>query len=243
MVEVAKQNINMAYVVALSVVAALGGFLFGYDAAVVSGTVSQVAAQFALDELQVGWFVGCALIGSIVGVAFAGKLSDACGRKATLLVAALFFAVSGVGCAFSTTFPMLVVSRMLGGVGIGVVSIVSPLYISEISVARYRGQLVSLYQLAVTIGFLGAYLANYMLLHFSHSGADLGTGWMQRIFVSEVWRGMLGLSGVPAILLFIGIYFIPESPRWLVLRGKEDGALAVFNKIYRSIADAKDQLA
>ena len=117
MVEVAKQNINMAYVVALSVVAALGGFLFGYDAAVVSGTVSQVAAQFALDELQVGWFVGCALIGSIVGVAFAGKLSDACGRKATLLVAALFFAVSGVGCAFSTTFPMLVVSRMLGGVG------------------------------------------------------------------------------------------------------------------------------
>ena len=243
MVEVAKQNINMAYVVALSVVAALGGFLFGYDAAVVSGTVSQVAAQFALDELQVGWFVGCALIGSIVGVAFAGKLSDACGRKATLLVAALFFAVSGVGCAFSTTFPMLVVSRMLGGVGIGVVSIVSPLYISEISVPRYRGQLVSLYQLAVTIGFLGAYLANYMLLHFSHSGADLGTGWMQRIFVSEVWRGMLGLSGVPAILLFIGIYFIPESPRWLVLRGKEDGALAVFNKIYRSIAEAKEQLA
>ena len=160
-----------------------------------------------------------------------------------MLIAAIFFSASGIGCTFVNSFEQLVFTRILGGIGIGIVSIVSPLYISEISVARYRGQLVSLYQLAVTIGFLGAYLANYMLLHFSHSGADLGTGWMQRIFVSEVWRGMLGLSGVPAILLFIGIYFIPESPRWLVLRGKEDGALAVFNKIYRSIADAKEQLA
>lgn len=241
--EAVKQNINFGYMAGLSVVAALGGFLFGYDAAVVSGTVSQVASQFALDELQVGWFVGCALIGSIVGVAFAGKMSDSCGRKHTLLAAALFFAVSGVGCAFSTSFPMLVVSRMIGGIGIGVVSIVSPLYISEISVARYRGQLVSLYQLAVTIGFLGAYLANYGLLHFSQSGAAFGSEWMHRIFVSEVWRGMLGLSGVPAILLFVFIYFIPESPRWLVLRGRDERALGVFKKVYRNDADARAQLA
>ena len=241
--ESVKQNINFAYMAGLSLVAALGGFLFGYDAAVVSGTVSQVASQFALDELQVGWFVGCALIGSIVGVAFAGKMSDSCGRKHTLLAAALFFAVSGAGCAFSTSFPMLVVSRMIGGIGIGVVSIVSPLYISEISVARYRGQLVSLYQLAVTIGFLGAYLANYGLLHFSQSGAAFGSEWMHRIFVSEVWRGMLGLSGVPAILLFVFIYFIPESPRWLVLRGRDDRALGVFKKVYRNDADARAQLA
>ena len=240
--EVSKQNINFAYMAGLSIVAALGGFLFGYDAAVVSGTVSQVAGQFSLDELQVGWFVGCALIGSIIGVAFAGKMSDACGRRRTLLAAALFFAVSGIGCAFSTSFPMLVVSRMVGGIGIGVVSIVSPLYISEISVARYRGQLVSLYQLAVTIGFLGAYLANYGLLHFSQSGAAFDSEWVHRIFVSEVWRGMLGLSGVPAILLFVFIYFIPESPRWLVLRGRESSALAVFGKIYRNQADAQCQL-
>lgn len=241
--EQVKTNINFSYMLLLALVAALGGFLFGYDTGVVSGTVSHIGEQFALDELQLGWFVGCALIGSIAGVAFAGKLSDRFGRKATMLLAALFFAVSGIGCAFSTSFPMLVVSRMLGGVGIGVVSIVSPLYISEISVAKYRGQLVSLYQLAVTIGFLGAYSANYGLLQFSHSGAAFSSEWMHRIFVSEVWRGMLGLSGVPAILLFIFIYFIPESPRWLVLRGDEKKALGIFEKIYRNAAAAAGELA
>ncbi len=241
--EQTKQNINFPYLLLLSLVAALGGFLFGYDTGVVSGTVSQIAEQFALTELQLGWFVGCALIGSIVGVAFAGKLCDRLGRKATLLIAALFFAISGIGCAFATSFSFLVVARMLGGVGIGVVSIVSPLYISEVSVARYRGQLVSLYQLAVTIGFLGAYLANYGLMHYSQSGAVLSSEWMHRIFVSEVWRGMLGLAGVPAVLLFVSVYFIPESPRWLVLRGKEEGALAIFKKIYRSATAASGELA
>ena len=152
--ESVKENVNFAYMLLLALVAALGGFLFGYDTGVVSGTVSHIAAQFSLDELQVGWFVGCALIGSIVGVAFAGKLSDRFGRKPTMLLAAFFFAVSGIGCAFATSFPMLVVARMLGGVGIGVVSVVSPLYISEISVARYRGQLVSLYQLAGSWGLI-----------------------------------------------------------------------------------------
>lgn len=187
-----KTDINFSYLVFLSVVAALGGFLFGYDAAVISGTISQVTTQFRLDQIQTGWFVGCALVGSIIGVLFAGKLSDRYGRKITMLIAALFFSVSGIGCAFAGGFDQLVVARVLGGVGIGVVSIVSPLYISEVSIARYRGRLVSLYQLAVTLGFLGAYLANYQLLHFSQSGASLGSGWMNTILVSEVWRGMLG---------------------------------------------------
>lgn len=241
--ESVKENVNFAYMLLLALVAALGGFLFGYDTGVVSGTVSHIAAQFSLDELQVGWFVGCALIGSIVGVAFAGKLSDRFGRKPTMLLAAFFFAVSGIGCAFATSFPMLVVARMLGGVGIGVVSVVSPLYISEISVARYRGQLVSLYQLAVTIGFLGAYSANYGLLHFSQSGAVIGSEWMHRILVSEVWRGMLGLAGVPAILLFVFTYIIPESPRWLVLRHRDEAALGIFKRIYRSASAAAGELA
>ena len=189
-----KTDINFSYLVFLSVVAALGGFLFGYDAAVISGTISQVTTQFRLDQIQTGWFVGCALVGSIIGVLFAGKLSDRYGRKITMLIAALFFSVSGIGCAFAGGFDQLVVARVLGGVGIGVVSIVSPLYISEVSIARYRGRLVSLYQLAVTLGFLGAYLANYQLLHFSQSGASLGSGWMNTILVSEVWRGMLRYS-------------------------------------------------
>ena len=223
-------------------VAALGGFLFGYDAAVISGTISQVTARFSLDEIQVGWFVGCALIGSIIGVLMAGKLSDRWGRKVTMLVAAVFFSVSGIACAFVGSLEQLVVARILGGIGIGVVSIVSPLYISEVSIAQYRGRLVSLYQLAVTIGFLGAYLTNFQLLHFSQSGAVLNAGWMNLVFVSEVWRGMLGFCSLPAILFFCIIFFIPESPRWLILKGRDERAVRIFRKIYLSEVEVDTQL-
>ncbi len=238
----AKSAVNFSYLLFLSVVAALGGFLFGYDAAVISGTVSQVTSQFQLDEIHVGWFVGCALIGSIIGVLMAGKLSDKWGRKLTMIVAALFFSVSGLACALVSNFESLVIARMLGGIGIGIVSIVSPLYISEISIAEYRGRLVSLYQLAVTIGFLGAYLANFQLLHFSQSGAELGSLLMQKIFVSEVWRAMLGFSGIPAILFLVILFIIPESPRWLIVQGEETKASSVLGKIYKSMTDVKEQI-
>ena len=237
-----KSTVNFSYLIFLSVVAALGGFLFGYDAAVISGTISQVTARFSLDEIQVGWFVGCALIGSIIGVLMAGKLSDRWGRKVTMLVAAVFFSVSGIACAFVGSFEQLVVARILGGIGIGVVSIVSPLYISEVSIAQYRGRLVSLYQLSVTIGFLGAYLTNFQLLHFSQSGAVLNTGWMNLVFVSEVWRGMLGFCSLPAILFFCIIFFIPESPRWLILKGRDERAVGIFRKIYLSEVEVDTQL-
>ena len=237
-----KSKVNFSYLIFLSVVAALGGFLFGSDAAVISGTISQVTARFSLDEIQVGWFVGCALIGSIIGVLMAGKLSDRWGRKVTMLVAAVFFSVSGIACAFVGSFEQLVVARILGGIGIGVVSIVSPLYISEVSIAQYRGRLVSLYQLAVTIGFLGAYLTNFQLLHFSQSGAVLNTGWMNLVFVSEVWRGMLGFCSLPAILFFCIIFFIPESPRWLILKGRDERAVGIFRKIYLSEVEVDTQL-
>lgn len=238
----AKSAVNFSYLLFLSLVAALGGFLFGYDAAVISGTVSQVTSQFRLDEIHVGWFVGCALIGSIIGVLMAGKLSDKWGRKLTMIVAALFFSVSGLACALVSNFEMLVIARMLGGIGIGIVSIVSPLYISEISIAEYRGRLVSLYQLAVTIGFLGAYLANFQLLHFSQSGAELGSLLMQKIFVSEVWRAMLGFSGIPAILFLMILFIIPESPRWLIVQGEVTKASSVLGKIYKSMTDVKEQI-
>ena len=133
-------------------------------------------------------------------------------------------------------------ARILGGIGIGVVSIVSPLYISEVSIAQYRGRLVSLYQLAVTIGFLGAYLTNFQLLHFSQSGAVLNAGWMNLVFVSEVWRGMLGFCSLPAILFFCIIFFIPESPRWLILKGRDERAVRIFRKIYLSEVEVDTQL-
>ena len=237
-----KSTINLGYLVFLSVVAALGGFLFGYDTAVISGTIAQVTEQFGLDALQQGWYVGCALIGSIIGVLFAGILSDKFGRKSTMILSAILFSTSAIGCAVSTDFNPLVIYRIIGGVGIGVVSIISPLYISEVAVAQYRGRLVSLYQLAVTIGFLGAYLVNYQLLGYSMSNPDVSTGWWNLVFVSEVWRGMLGMETLPAIMFFIIIFFIPESPRWLILKGKEEKATNILERIYTSSKEALFQL-
>jgi SP family arabinose:H+ symporter-like MFS transporter len=230
-----------SYVIFLSVVAALGGFLFGYDTAVISGTVSQVTGQFGLTTLQSGWYVGCALVGSISGVLFAGALSDYIGRKKTMLLSAILFTTSALGCAVAFDFNQLVIWRIVGGIGIGIVSIVCPLYISEISPASHRGRMVSLYQLAVTAGFLGAYLMNWHLLNLS-SGFSSGSSLLFKIFGSEAWRGMLGAEAIPALLFFIITFFIPESPRWLIVKGKDDIASVIFSKIYTNASEVSFQI-
>lgn len=235
-----SENIS-SYVIFLSVVAALGGFLFGYDTAVISGTVSQVTGQFMLTTLQSGWYVGCALVGSIAGVMFAGALSDYFGRKKTMLLSAVLFTASALGCAISPDFNQLVIWRIVGGIGIGIVSIVCPLYISEISPASHRGRMVSLYQLAVTTGFLGAYLMNWQLLNLS-TGFSTANPLLFKIFGSEVWRGMLGAETIPAMLFFIIIFFIPESPRWLIVKGKESMATGIFSRIYTTASEVSFQV-
>jgi MFS transporter, SP family, arabinose:H+ symporter len=230
-----KQNSNqIVYVVWLSLVASLGGFLFGYDTAVISGTVDQVSMQFHLSDITKGWYVGCALVGSIGGVMIAGSLSDKFGRKIVLLLSAVLFSVSGIGCMVAGSEVQLVIARILGGIGIGVASVISPLYIAEVSVPSYRGRLVSMYQLAITVGFLGAYLANYGLHQYSVGLVEKGatTGLFGKIFATEVWRSMLGMESVPAILFFIVLFLIPESPRWLIVKGKELRASAILKKIY-----------
>lgn len=237
-----ETKINFGYLVFLSVVAALGGFLFGYDTAVISGTIAQVTQLFQLDSMQQGWYVGCALVGSIAGVFIAGILSDMSGRKRTMIFSAVLFSASAVGCAFSADFNQLVIYRIIGGVGLGIVSIVSPLYISEVSVATYRGRLVSLYQVAITVGFLGAYITNYFLLRLGEGDIFFVNSWINRLFVSEVWRGMLGMETFPALLFLVVIYFIPESPRWLLLKGKETEASSVFSGIYRDPGEVERQL-
>ena len=228
-----ESQINTGYVVFLSLVAAIGGILFGYDTAVISGAISGVTARFTLDAMQQGWFVGCALIGSICGVAVAGIMSDRFGRKPTMLLSAILFIVSAVGCAVCSGFPELVAYRIVGGIGIGIVSIVSPMYISEVAISRWRGSLVSLYQLAITIGFLGAYLVNFRILKAAET-AVYQTPWVQQIMVTEMWRGMLGSNVIPALLFFAVLFFIPESPRWLLLRGREIRANTVLRRIYDS---------
>ena len=237
-----KDNVNnMGYITFLSVVAALGGFLFGYDTAVISGTVSQVSSQFTLTTMQSGWYVGCALVGSIIGVIFAGKLSDNFGRKKTMLISAVLFTISSIGCAISANLDQLVIYRMIGGAGIGIVSVVCPLYISEVSPASHRGRMVSLYQLAVTIGFLGAYLMNYYLLNLSENFSS-NNPLLLKIFGTEVWRGMLGAETVPALLFFFIIFLIPESPRWLIVKGKEDQASNIFSKIFNDASIVSFQI-
>ena len=235
------KSVNMGYVVFLCIVAALGGILFGYDTAVISGTTAIVKSQFGLSTGLEGWYVGCALIGSIIGVSVAGILSDKLGRKKTMLISALMFSISAIGCAVCLDFPQLVLFRIIGGFGIGVVSIVSPVYISEIAVPQRRGTLVSLYQLAITIGFLLAYLVNYLILRGADlSSADPSLG--SRMMNDEYWRGMLGSETFPDLLFLTVIFFIPESPRWLIVKGRNDKALDILTRIYGNKEDAGLQL-
>ncbi|MGM9828494.1 MAG: sugar porter family MFS transporter [Muribaculaceae bacterium] len=236
------KNFNFGYLLFLSIIAAMGGFLFGYDEAVISGTISDVSAQFSLDKMAEGWFVGSALVGAIIGVLFAGALGDKAGRKNTMIISAVLFCVSMIGCALSGTFTELVTYRIVGGVGIGVASIVCPLYISEISVAQHRGLLVSLYQLAVTIGVVGAYIMNNYLLLYSQSEPEL-SGVLNTVFVSEVWRGMLGMGFLPSFVFLVAVLFIPESPRWLITRDKLSSAEAIFSRIYTDPAEIQRQIA
>lgn len=243
-----KMNKGIGYIIFMAVVAAIGGILFGYDTAIISGTTEIVRNQFQLTAAGEGWYVGCALIGSIIGVLMAGTLSDFLGRKYTMLISAALFSISAIGCTICNSFDGLVAYRMIGGVGIGIVSIVSPIYISEVSPAKIRGTLVSLYQLAVTIGFLLAYLANWIIdgnineaiLAAANSGAEVSL--MDKIMHSEAWRGMLGSETFPALLFFFIIFFIPESPRWLITKNQNDKATRIFTKIYCSVEMAKTQV-
>jgi SP family arabinose:H+ symporter-like MFS transporter len=231
---VAINNTTMAkkssiYLYLVCLVAALGGFLFGFDTAVISGTISLVKTDFNLSPVSEGWFVSCALLGCIIGVSFSGKLSDKYGRKIVLILSAILFLASAVGCMLSGSFNTLIVFRLIGGLGIGVASMVSPLYISEFAPSRLRGMMVSLYQLALTVGIVLAYFSNaYLANHASetHTGDA-----MQKIFSTEVWRAMLGLGALPAGIFLLCLFLVPESPRWLLLKGEEQKATDILVKI------------
>jgi SP family arabinose:H+ symporter-like MFS transporter len=167
---------NKKYLLFISVSAALGGFLFGYDTAVISGTISLVKSKFALDAVLEGWFVSSALVGCLIGVIIAGEISDRIGRKKALISTGLLFSISAVGCAISGSHTELIIYRVIGGIGVGMASIVSPLYISEVSPAKIRGSMVSLYQFAITLGILCAYFANAYLLDSSSLSLKFGEG-------------------------------------------------------------------
>lgn len=203
-----------AYVILISVVAALGGLLFGFDTAVISGAINFIQPYFGLSEAGLGWTVSSLLFGCIGGVILAGKAGDHYGRKKVLMLAALLFFVSAVGSASAHSLIFFLFARVLGGLAVGVASILSPMYIAELAPAKYRGTLVSLNQLAIVTGILIAFFSNYLLV---------GTG-------ENNWRWMLLVMAAPALLLFFCLFLVPESPRWLVARNRDDNAFDVLVK-------------
>jgi len=226
------------YLYLVCLVAALGGFLFGFDTAVISGTISLVTRDFGLDAVSEGWFVSCALLGCIIGVVISGKLSDKFGRKIVLILSAFLFLISALGCMYAGSFSSLIVFRLIGGIGIGVASMVSPLYISEFAPSRLRGTMVSLYQLALTIGIVTAYFTNaYLAKHAGDNASLIDT---KTILSQEVWRAMLGLGALPALIFLLSLFVVPESPRWLLSRGRRDSAIRILTKIDGTAAAKKE---
>jgi SP family arabinose:H+ symporter-like MFS transporter len=218
------------YLVAICLISTLGGFLFGYDTAVISGSLTFVRTQFQMSPLLEGWFVGSALLGCVIGVAFAGVMADWVGRKRSLLVSAVLLLISAVGCMVAGDLTILILYRLIGGLGVGVASMLSPLFISEIAWPRIRGRMVSLYQFAITVGILAAYFANAQLLTLGATSTFADGGLLSWILTAEVWRGMFGAEAVPALGFLLLLFFVPESPRWLMVRKREGEAREVLNR-------------
>ncbi|WP_316836892.1 sugar porter family MFS transporter [Pedobacter nutrimenti] len=219
------------FIFLITLIAALGGFLFGFDMAVVSGIIEPLKLQYTLSSAQEGLFVSCALLGCIGGVAFSGYLSDKIGRRKVLFISAVLFLISAVGFSFSEVYPMLIFFRILAGIGVGVASNVSPLYISEVAPSQRRGRLVVFYQLAITVGILAAYISNLFLQGYATANAGSGEGLFHWFFVENVWRGMFIVGVIPAAGFCLLLLIVPESPRWLAQYGRNEEALAILSKI------------
>ncbi len=220
-------------------VASLGGLLFGFDTAVISGTFGFVEQQFGLSKILVGWFGSSALIGSILGAFIAGALSDRFGRKPILILSGILFFISAVGSTIPPTFTILIIARFIGGIGVGIASVLAPLYISEFSPPNIRGRLVALYQLSLVIGILLAYLSNSFLLNYSQNFTGIiKENIFYNVFVKEIWRGMFGAETIPAFLFTSLLFFVPESPRWLIKAGFEKKGYSILSKVSgKKIAD------
>ena len=223
------QKGNIGFLIFVCVVASMGGLLFGYDTVVIAGTISPVKAQFAMTDVMEGFFVSAALWGCALGVAFSGcivDIGDRYGRKLTMVGSALLLFLSAVGCGISPNVSILIIARFIGGVGVGLASMASPLYISEVSPAHLRGRMVSLFQLAICIGILVAMFVNTQLQSISErlseqAGEVAGLqAVFHFIFVEEVWRSMFAAEILPAIGFLILCLVIPKSPRWLVTKGR-----------------------
>ncbi|WP_411831760.1 sugar porter family MFS transporter [Paenibacillus dokdonensis] len=220
--EQGEQQVSMKFVTLVSIVAALGGLLFGFDTAVVSGAVGFMKERFSLSEFEVGWAVSSLIIGCIVGALSTGVLSEKFGRKKILITAAILFIIGSIGSAIPDTFSGFIIARIIGGIGIGITSTLCPLYNAEIAPAKYRGRLVALNQLATVTGIFLVYFVNLWISGLGDDAWD----------VSTAWRWMFGFGIIPGVLFLVLLFFVPESPRWLIKQGRAAQSLPILLRIH-----------
>ncbi len=233
---------NKTFLLLITAVTALGGLLFGYDTGVINGAQFYLSKHFDLDSAMKGWVVGSALLGCLAGAIVAGPMSIKFGRKYSLIISAVLFSISAYGSGLPSIFPesvsLLVFFRIIGGIGIGVASMNAPMYIAEIAPSNIRGKMVTYYQLAIVIGFFVVFLATYFIGNSLTETQNITFGW-KRMFWSEL---------IPSCLFLVLLFFVPKSPRWLALKGKDEDALVILIKIHGSekankeIKEIKDSL-
>ncbi len=224
---------NELFTIRVALTVALGGFLMGFDASVISGVVKFIEPQFDLTKIQLGWSVSSLTLMATLAMLVSGPISDRLGRRTVLKYAAILFSISAVGSALAPNFVMLVIARMLGGIGVGASLIIAPVFIAEISPPERRGQLVSFNQLNIVLGISVAFFTNYLIVRLGSSEA----GWVQTLGIAEHnWRWMLGLETVPAIFYFVALFFVPRSPRWLMMKGKTEEAMVVLKRANDPVA-------
>jgi len=213
--------------VLITFVVSLGGFLFGFDAGIISGVMNYAGPEFNLDEggIPWGWVVSAPSFAAMIAMIFSGRLSDIVGRKKILLIVAFLYAISALFSAYATSYEMLYIARMIGGLAFGAALVLAPTYIAEISTAENRGKLVSIQQLNIVLGFFAAFLSNYYFNKYNTSGESFFTD-------ENVWRWMLGVELIPAFLYFIFLFFIPKSPRWLFTKNRNEEAKKVLVSVY-----------
>ncbi|MFC3578990.1 sugar porter family MFS transporter [Sphingomonas hylomeconis] len=235
--------VNRSLIMLVVAVATIGGFMFGYDSGVINGTQKGLEAAFGLGRLGIGINVGAILVGSSVGAFGAGRLSDLIGRRNTMMVAAALFIFSALLAGAADSSALFIVARIIGGFGVGAASVTSPVYISEVTPANVRGRLSSIQQVMIISGLTGAFVANFALARYAGgSTAILWGGY-------EAWRWMFWLQVLPAALYFVALFFIPESPRYLVVKGRDAAAEAVLARLFgaaearRKVAEIRASLA
>ena len=212
----------------IAFVVSLGGFLFGFDAGIISGVMSYASPEFQLTELQEGWVVSSPSFAAMIAMLFSGRLSDIFGRKKILLIVAFLYALSALLSAIANSYEILYIARMIGGLAFGAALVLAPMYIAEISTSKNRGKLVAIQQLNIVLGFFAAFLSNYFFNKYNTPESSFLTD-------ENVWRYMLGVELIPALLYFIFLFFVPKSPRWLFLKDKPEEAKLVLIQIHGKI--------